>query len=71
MERSQYPVRMRRLGDPEPPERLAGQGGALMDMVCDLTETLWSFLGTWPEGGTYSREARLSRHVVRIVRGGR
>lgn len=65
-DRSQWPVRLRRLHDPEPDDDLRDvPPGERMAMVWPITVTVWTFMGE-PVG-----ESRLSRHIVRALRGGR
>ena len=64
MDRSQYPTSKRRLEDPEDASYVRGLTPAeRVMMVWTLTRQAWEFM----EGG--SREPRLRRHVVRVVRG--
>jgi hypothetical protein len=62
-DRSQWPVRLRRLHDPEPDDLRDRTPGERMMMVWPITVTAWAFKGE-PVG-----ESRLSRHIVRVLRG--
>jgi hypothetical protein len=64
-DRSHWPVRKRRLHDPEPDDLRHTTPGERMMMVWPITKTVWAFKGE-PVG-----ESRLSRHVVRVFRGRR
>ncbi len=66
MDRSDYPTRKIRLGEPDDDTIGNMTPAERMNMVWQLTLQAWAF-----KGGLEEDEPRLRRDVVRVIRGGR
>ena len=61
-DRSRYPVRKLGLHDPEPVDASRPTPEQCIDMMWDLAQNAWAFMGA------ESAEPGLHRHIVRVIR---
>lgn len=64
-DRSRYPMRKLRLGDPDPRAPAGATPEECIGMMWELTRNTWAFMGH------ADAEPRLQRHLIRVVSRGR